>query len=594
MPTSNWTLGNVKGVSDSFASDSTSVTYSVDKVDGCTYNVTYSDTYAERSIDTSSMNSWPATTYNIYSISDKRYHSVTLGPTEMDNDQPSKLIDPEIDNQVIQVNASHSSYSLTILSCGSDTFSVSIPACDSYPVSYNMNNGSGGPSNQTKWFNESLSISSTCPTRTSYSFLGWSTTQNGSTAYYPGSAYTANAPLTLYAVWILDLYTISYNANGGSGAPANQTKTRDVALELSSTIPNRDKYRFDGWSTTQNGPVAYSPGATYTGNNPLTLYAVWTRNVWTVSYDANGGSGAPNSQTKNLGTTLVLPLTIPTRKYYKFDGWAISKDSAAIYSPGSNFTSNEDTTLYAHWTMTYVRPSITSSQIYRSDSNGNPTEEGTCINCQLQWKTDSAWSVTGTSVVFELYEYSVGTWTTVKTDTSTSITTTNSGTTNCLITNCSADKHYQVRMTINDTNSGSSSTSIDAPVAKYIIDIDAKTGHIGIGEGSEDTYLLKVAGAMRAEKYVNIFPVGYLYLSFMPTSPASLFGGTWVQVTDGYIYASQKGPNDPLPGTGGTEEYRHGYALQLISNMPAEDETILCGEDYQPSRIEIYAWKRVS
>ena len=130
MPTSNWTLGSVKGVSDSFASDSTSVTYSVNKIDGCTYNVTYSDTYAERSIDTSLMNSWPATTYNIYSIADKKYHSVTLGPTDMDNNQPGRLIDPEIADQLIQVNASHSSYSLTILYCGSNTFSVSIPASD--------------------------------------------------------------------------------------------------------------------------------------------------------------------------------------------------------------------------------------------------------------------------------------------------------------------------------------------------------------------------------------------------------------------------------------------------------------------------------
>ena len=69
-------------------------------------------------------------------------------------------------------------------------------------------------------------------------------------------------------------YTVSYNANGGSGAPGNQTKYQGYNLTLSSTVPTRAGYRFDGWSGS-NGS-SYSAGSTYTGDSALTLTAKWT------------------------------------------------------------------------------------------------------------------------------------------------------------------------------------------------------------------------------------------------------------------------------------------------------------------------------
>ena len=70
-------------------------------------------------------------------------------------------------------------------------------------------------------------------------------------------------------------YTVTFNANGGSGAPAAQTKTHDVTLAISSTIPTRSGYAFLGWATSASGTVAYSAGSSYTGNAALSLYAVW-------------------------------------------------------------------------------------------------------------------------------------------------------------------------------------------------------------------------------------------------------------------------------------------------------------------------------
>lgn len=157
------------------------------------------------------------------------------------------------------------------------SFSVSVPAWTSYSIKYNANGGSGAPSSQTKWKDQTLTLSSTKPTRTGYSFLGWSTSSSATSATYSaGGSYTANAAATLYAVWKANTYTIKYNANGGSGAPANQTKTYGKALTLSTTKPTRTNYVFKGWGTSASATtVSYAAGASYTANAPITLYAIW-------------------------------------------------------------------------------------------------------------------------------------------------------------------------------------------------------------------------------------------------------------------------------------------------------------------------------
>ena len=71
-------------------------------------------------------------------------------------------------------------------------------------------------------------------------------------------------------------YSVTYNANGGSGAPSAQTKTKDVSLTLSTTRPTRAGYNFLGWATSSSAASAqYQPGSTYTANANVTLYAVW-------------------------------------------------------------------------------------------------------------------------------------------------------------------------------------------------------------------------------------------------------------------------------------------------------------------------------
>lgn len=176
-----------------------------------------------------------------------------------------------------------------------------------------------------------------------------------SSGFSHGADY-ATATVTVPAV-ARPTYTVSYNANGGSGAPSNQTKQHDITLTLSSTKPTRDGYTFAGWGTSATDTVVkYSAGGQYTGNASITLYAIWTNAAkLTLTYNANGGSGAPSSQTHLMNTTSKISGAIPTRNNYVFLGWSTSSTATRpTYIIDGQYTNNSfrdgDTFyLYAVW-----------------------------------------------------------------------------------------------------------------------------------------------------------------------------------------------------------------------------------------------------
>lgn len=82
-------------------------------------------------------------------------------------------------------------------------------------------------------------------------------------------------------------HTVSYDANGGTGAPASQSKIQGISIKLSTTEPTREKHFFLGWSTDSSATTAtYLPGATFKENGNITLYAVWQ--PYAVSFDYTG------------------------------------------------------------------------------------------------------------------------------------------------------------------------------------------------------------------------------------------------------------------------------------------------------------------
>ena len=235
-----------------------------------------------------------------------------------------------------------------------------------YTVSYDANGGDGAPESQTKKYSEALTLSSTVPTRTGFSFLGWSNSSTASTAeYVAGGSYSSNADANLFAVWKEKLYTITYNSNGGSGAPENGTKAYGATYTIPSIIPVLENHVFKGWDiTTPASNVAYEPGQAYSENADLTLYAIWDVNLYTITYDANGGSGAPDPQSKGFNSTLVLSTTIPSYFGYAFQGWATAADATTpTYQPGGSYVEDGDATLYAVWDY----------DLLKTDGNGKVT-----------------------------------------------------------------------------------------------------------------------------------------------------------------------------------------------------------------------------
>ncbi len=212
-----------------------------------------------------------------------------------------------------------------------------------FTVTFDANGGSGAPSSMTKFYNQSITIPATKPTRSGYTFQGWSTTKNGTVQYKAGTTYATLASSKLYAVWG---FTVTFDANGGSGAPSSMTKLYNQSFTIPTTKPTRSGYTFQGWSTTKNGTVQYKAGSTYTSLASSKLYAVWG---FTVTFDANGGSGAPSSMTKFYNQSITIPATKPTRSGYTFQGWSTTKNGTVQYKAGSTYTSLASSKLYAVW-----------------------------------------------------------------------------------------------------------------------------------------------------------------------------------------------------------------------------------------------------
>lgn len=183
--------------------------------------------------------------------------------------------------QSFTISAVLTANGISTTSTASTSPAISVPAKASYTVSFNKNTTdavSNMPGSQTKWYGETLTLSSTKPTRAGYTFVRWNTNASGSgTNYNAGGSYTSNAAVTLYAVWQKNTFAVTYNANGGTGSIADQTKVYNEALTLSNGAGfARDLYKLKKWNTAAaGGGTDYALGDTYTGNAALTLYAQW-------------------------------------------------------------------------------------------------------------------------------------------------------------------------------------------------------------------------------------------------------------------------------------------------------------------------------
>ena len=110
---------------------------------------------------------------------------------------------------------------------------------------------------------------------------------------------------------------------------------------------------------------------------------------YAVTYNANGGSGAPGAQTKYYGINLALSSVTPSKSGYTFKGWASSEANAKAgtvnYNKGATYTSNAVLALWAVWELTYIKPTISGLSIERCRSDGTLDDEGDYANVTFNW-----------------------------------------------------------------------------------------------------------------------------------------------------------------------------------------------------------------
>lgn len=160
------------------------------------------------------------------------------------------------------------------------------------------------------------------------------------------------------------VYTIDYDANGGSGAPASQTKKKGESITLSTTIPIKDGYKFVGWSRAVGYQAWYQPGDVYDEDVSRTLYAVWEKK-YTLSLDPNGGNNSNPKVTvvSNQSDNSTLPeASLSTRNNCEFLGYFTEEvggnqiyDSLGVntndgvYWSNNEYVYDNNAILYAHW-----------------------------------------------------------------------------------------------------------------------------------------------------------------------------------------------------------------------------------------------------
>ena len=193
------------------------------------------------------------------------------------------------------------------------------------------------------------------PERDRYVFQGWNVTGDGSSVTDNVLTF-GYENTTLVANWKKITHIITFNANGGTVDPA--TIEIDDGSSTILPTPIRTDYRFDGWFTEPTGGTQVTNSTQWIESK--TIYAHWTLNVHTITYNANGGTVSPTSATVTHGYTLNLPT--PTRQSteqysYTFAGWYTDPTGGTQVTNSTQWTSSQ--TIYAHWTSTTRTYTIT-------------------------------------------------------------------------------------------------------------------------------------------------------------------------------------------------------------------------------------------
>ena len=205
-------------------------------------------------------------------------------------------------------------------------------ATNENPASYNVETGT---------------ITLKDPVKTGYTFAGWYKDGEFTTQVTEITQGTTGN-ITLYAKWELVSYTITYELNGGTNVPENPAGYNVESETITLKAPTKDKYDFKGWYkdgefTTQVTEITQGT----TGN--ITLYAKWELESYTITYELDGGTNAPENPAGYNVETETITLKDPVKTGYTFDGWYKAEDFTGEAVTEITQGSTGDITLYAKW-----------------------------------------------------------------------------------------------------------------------------------------------------------------------------------------------------------------------------------------------------
>ena len=236
------------------------------------------------------------------------------------------------------------------------------PAVTQFTVSFDANGGTGEMSPVTVNTEDEYTAPECAFTAPEGQEFDCWTNADGTETYPAGTSLGLLAgDTTLYAKWKdvepapVTQFTVSFEANGGTG----EMSPADVDADAEYTVPGSTFTApagkvFDSWNTAADGTgTKYMPQDAPAIHENMTLFAQWVAapaTKCTVTFDANGGTGAMDVLTADLGTTVTLPASTFTRDGYVFAGWNTAADGTgtAIVN-GGQLTLGSDATLYAQW-----------------------------------------------------------------------------------------------------------------------------------------------------------------------------------------------------------------------------------------------------